>query len=68
MDRLTLKDPEIAPEAKNTTTQIIIKIATAAVIINNRITNPVILQLRPSKGSNDLNVLKAHTNVFSAMK
>jgi len=65
---ITLKDPELPPNANNTMTQRTIEIATAAVIVNNRITTPVTLQLRPSKGSTNLNVLKAHKNIFSAMK
>ena len=65
---ITLKDPESPPNANNTMTQRTIEIATAVVIVNNRITTPVTLQLRPSKGSTTLNVLKAHKNIFSAMK
>ena len=57
---LTLKDPELPPNANNTMTQRIIEIATAAVIVNHRITTPVTLQLRPSKGSTTLNALKPH--------
>ena len=49
-------------------TQIPIGIATTAVIINKRITTLVTLQLPPSKGSNNLNVLKAHKNTFFTMK
>ena len=49
-------------------TQITIEIATVAVVVNRRITTPVTLQLRPSKESTNLNVLKAHKNIFSAMK
>ena len=66
-DVTTLKSP-ILPEANNTMTQRTIEVATAAVIVNNRITTPVTLQLRPFKGSTNLNVLKAHKNIFSAMK
>ena len=65
---ITLKDPELPPNANNTMTQRTIEIATAAVIVNNRIITPVTLQLRPSKGSTTLNVLKTHKNIFSAMK
>ena len=65
---MTLKDPEITPNANDTMTQRTIEVATAAVIVNHRITTPVTLQLRPSKGSTNLNVLKAHKNIFSAMK
>ena len=35
--------------------------------MNNIITTPVTLQLRPSKGSTNINVLKAHQKIFSAM-
>jgi len=48
---MTLKDPELLPNAKNTMTQRTIEIATATVIVNYRITTPVTLRLRPSKGS-----------------
>ena len=65
---MTLKDPEITPNANVTMTQRTIEVATAAVIVNHRITTPVTLQLRPSKGSTNLNVLKGHKNIFSAMK
>ena len=65
---ITLKDPELPPNTNNTMTQRTIEIATAAVIVNYRITTPVTLQLRPSKGSTNLSVLKAHENIFSAMK
>ena len=66
-DVITFKRP-VLPEAKNTMTQRTIEVVTAAVIVNNRITTPVTLQLRPSKGSTNLNVVKAHQNIFSAMK
>ena len=49
-------------------TQRTIEIATALVNVNHRITIPVTLQLRPSKGSTNLNILKAHTNIFSPTK
>ena len=48
---ITLKDPELPLNANNTMTQRTIEIATAVVIVNHRITTPVTLQLRPSKGS-----------------
>ena len=64
---ITLKSP-VLPEANNTTTQRAIEVATAAVIVNNRITTPISLQLRPSRGSTNLNVTKAHQNIFSAIK
>ena len=65
---ITIKDPELPPNANNTMTQRTIEISTAAVIMNHRITTPDTLQLRPSKGSTNLNVLKSHKNIFSAMK
>ena len=65
---ITLKDPELPPNVNNTMTQRTIEIATAAVIVNNRIITPVTFLLRPSKGSTTLNVLKTHKNIFSAMK
>ena len=66
-DVITLKSP-VLPEGNNTMTQRTIKVSTAAVIVNNRITTPITLQLRPSRGSTNLNVLKAHQHIFSAMK
>ena len=66
-DVITLKSP-ILPESNNTMTQPTIEVATAAVIVNNRITTPVTLQIRPTKGSTNINVLKAHQKIFSAMK
>ena len=64
---MTLKEPESPPNANNTITQGTIVIATVAVIVNHRITTLVTLQLRPSKGSTHLNVLKGHKNIFSTM-
>ena len=58
---ITLKDPELPSNANNTMTQRTIEIATAAVIVNNRITKPVTLQLRPSKGSTTLNTTKIYS-------
>ena len=49
-------------------TQRTIEVATATVIVNIRITTPVTLQLKPSKGSTNLNVLKTYHNISSAMK
>ena len=49
-------------------TQRTIEVATAAVIVNNRITTHVTLHVKPSKGNTNLNVLKAYQNIFSAMK
>ena len=66
-DVITLKSP-VLPEANNAMTQRTSEVATAAVIVNNIITAPVTLQLRPSRGSTNLNVLNVHQNIFSAMK
>ena len=65
---ITLNDPDLSPNTNITMTQRTIEIETAVVIVNHRITTLVTLQLRPSKGSTHLNVLKAHKNIFSAMK
>ena len=65
---ITLKYPESPPNANNTMIQRTIEIVTATVIVNRRITTLVTLQLRHSKGSTHLNVLKSHKNIFSAMK
>ena len=43
-------------------------IATQAVIINKRVTNPFTLAIRPTHGCSNLNVVVAHRNVFIAMK
>ena len=48
-------------------TQRTIEITTTAVIINNRVTTLVKLELWPSKGCTHLNVLKVHKHIFSAM-
>ena len=61
------KTPE-NEENDDNTMQRTIKIATAVVIINKRITTPVTLQIRPNKGSSSVNVAVAHRNIFSAMK
>ena len=68
IDIMTLKFPELLAEAKHTMTQRTIEIATAKAIVNNRFTTPVTLQLRSPKGSTNLNILKEHKNIFSAMK
>jgi len=62
-DVITFKSP-ISPEANNTMIERTIEITTTAVIMNNRITTPVTLQLEPSKGSTNLNLLKAHQTSF----
>ena len=45
-----------------------IELAPAAVVVNKRIINPVILEIRPTYGSSTLNVAKGHRNIFSAMR
>ena len=49
-------------------TQQTIKIATVAVNINNRITTPVTLEIRPGKGNATINVVNSHKRLFPAMK
>ena len=68
IDIMVLNDPGVPAETNTTITQRTIEIATAAVIVNNRLTNPVTFQLLPIKGNTNLNVLKAHKNIFSATK
>ena len=63
-DIVTLKDPETTMEGNNIMTQRIVEVVTTAVIINNRITTPVTLELCPSKGSVNLNVMKAYNIIF----
>ena len=67
-DTITMKDPELSAEKNNIMTQRTIEVATATVIVNIRITTPVTIQLKPSKGSTNLNVLKTYHNISSAMK
>ena len=45
-----------------------LQLATTSVIVNKRIATPVTLELRPTHGSSNLNVAKAHRNIFIAMK
>ena len=45
-----------------------IELASVAVIVNKRITTPVILEIRPNHGSSTLNVAKTHRNICSTMK
>lgn len=59
------KKPEKEEDDKNRRT---IKLASAVVIVNKRNTTPVILEIHPNQGSSNLNVAKAHRNVFSALK
>ena len=65
---ITMKDPVVPVEANSTTTQRITEEATNTVIVKNKITTPVTFQHRPSKGSTNLNVLKAHQHIFSALQ
>ena len=67
-DLITLKDPELTAETNSTKSQRTIESATVVVIINDKITTSVTLHLRHSKCSTNLNVLKAHKNIFSAIK
>ena len=46
--------------ANDITTQRTINIATALVIIKNRITTPVTLEIRPGKGNATINVANSH--------
>ena len=67
IDIIVSKNPQLPAETNNTMTQRTNEIATV-VIVNNRITTPAILQLRPTKSSTNLNVLKVYKKIFSAMK
>lgn len=49
-------------------TQRTIQVVTPAVIANKRITTPVTLEVRPNKGSYNLNNDQAHRNIYSTMK
>ena len=51
-----------------TKTQRTIDIATAVVRINKIITTPIMLEMHPSSGDFNLNVVQAHRNVFIAQK
>lgn len=57
-DKLTMKNLEQA--ANNTMTQRTIEIATVAVIINNRITNPDTLEIYPDKRNATTTVANSH--------
>ena len=48
--------------------KIVLQLASAAVIVNKRITTPIILEIRPNQESSNLNVAKAHHNIFSTLK
>ena len=58
----------VLPEANTIMTQRTIEVATAAVIVNNKIATSITIQIRLSRGSTNLNVLKAHQHIFSAIK
>ena len=59
------KIPENEEDDNNRRT---IELAPAAVIVNKRITTPVILEIRPDLGSSILNITKVRRNIFSALK
>ena len=73
-DRPTLKTPVEIDDVDNRTsplsllTQRTIEVASAAVIINNRITTPVTLQIRPKSGKSSIEIAQVHRNIFHAMK
>ena len=50
--------------ANNIMIQRTIEIATAAIIINNRITIPITLEIRPVKGNAAVNVSNSHKNLL----
>ena len=45
-----------------------LQLATQAVIVNKRITTPVILEIKPLHGRSNLNIALAHLNIFIAIK
>ena len=57
-----MKNPEQV--AKNIMNQRIIEIATTAVIINNRITTHITLEIRPGKGNTKINVANSYKNLL----
>ena len=60
------ENPNETPEnaANNIITQRTIEIATTTVIINNFITTPVIIEIRPVKGNAIINVANSHINLL----
>ena len=48
-------------------TQRTIEVASAVVIINNRIKIPVTLQIRPKSGKSRIEITKVHRNIFHAI-
>ena len=73
-DLPTLKTPvEIDDVDTNTSPaslliQITIEVASTAVIINNRITTPATLQIRPKNGKSSIEIAQVHLNIFHAMQ
>ena len=68
-DVLMAKSPEsVKDNDDDTKPDRTLQLATTSVIVNKRITTPVTLELRPTHGSSNLNVAKAHRNIFIAMK
>ena len=73
-DLPTLKIPVEIDDVDNNTlptsllTQRTIEVASAAVIINNRIATPVTLQIRPKSGKSSIEIIQVHRNIFHAMK
>ena len=65
-DILTIKNPKQVID--NIMTQRTIGIATATVITNTRIANPVTTEIRPGKGNAIINVANSHKKSFSVMK
>ena len=59
------------PQHEDTDTTYIeraLQLATQAVIINKRITTPVMLETQPVKGRSNINVALVHLNIFIAIK
>ena len=55
-------------ESNKILTQRTIEVTSTAVIVNNRITILVTLQLRPITGSSNLNVAQTYRNFFAAIE
>ena len=68
-DVLMAKSPESTKDNDDDTKHDrTLQLATTSVIVNKRITTPVTLELMPTHDSSNLNVAKAHRNIFIAMK
>ena len=73
-DLPTLKIPVEIDDVENSTLpsslspQRTIEVASAAVIVNNRITTPVTIQIRPKSGKSSIEIAQVHRNIFHAMK